>query len=576
MKTKKWFWGSSAARVVLIGMIALSLVACGGEEKERNNGDTGTQQDTGLNQDEDTGVGGDTGNSDVKEVEGTISQPEEWEGKVTVTGYLSIEAAVTIKPCTTIYVAEGVSIAVQDSGSIQAAGTADCPVTIRSIKEDGAKGDWGYVEIYASASKTSSFEYTNFLHGGGAGDYGVLYVEDGAKVTVRNARFESISGNGVVLKNNAVLGAFSNVHFKDIGKAPLEMDMNLAGQLEGITGEDLGENWISLSGNGVKRDAVWKKFELPYYVSAYASIVKELKVEAGTHLLMAPGVSVDVRDGGAFKAQGKEGEEVVIRSSKAMPEAGDWGYVEIYASASKDSLFEHTHFLNGGGSGDYGALYVESGAKVTVRNARFESIAGNGVVLKNDAVLGAFSNVHFKDIGKAPLEMDMNLAGQLEGITGEELGDEWISLSGNGVKTRATWKRFDLPYYVSSYAVISKELTIEAGTRVLMSPAVVLAVKDNGSLKTLGTADARVMIESSKSGPGEGDWDTIEFYSSASKDSKLSYTTVRHGGGANYGAIWLEGGAKLTLDNVNFEENLSCDVRGGVDAINTRYVVCPN
>ncbi len=562
------FW-QGMGKNVCAGLMVLSLVACGSEEQERDN----NSNVNNVNNEQPSDV--------VMDWEGPVEQPTLWEGSVTVLGNVPVSSKLTIKPCTTVYMSAGTRIDIQDSGSIHSVGTEKCPITFRSAKTSPEAGDWDQLAIDETASSDSVFEYTSILHGGGGGDWGALYVDGGATVAVRNGRFESIAGIGTYLADGARLKAFSDVHFQGTGKAPIFMDMNLAGHLENITGEELGESWIALSNSGVESSAVWKKQGLPYNVTwGYSNIKASLTIEAGTTVLMSPGTSLHVVDGGAIKSQGTAEEPIVFTSAKDSPEAGDWDRIEIDASASTDSVFEHTQIMHGGGSGDWGVLFVDGGATVTVRDARFESIEGIGVYLDDGSRLKGFSNVHFNGIGKAPLRMDMNLAGQLENITGEGLGEHWIALSNSGVSSPAVWKKQGLPYNaIWATSNIKAPLTIEAGTTVLMSPNTGLAVVEGGSIKTQGTAEEPVVFESSKSGPGAGDWESISIDSSASRDSKLSHTVIRHGGGnGDWGTIYVDNNAEIELEHVTFESNHTCDVyvndSGQVHASETEFVSC--
>ncbi len=116
----------------------------------------------------------------------------------------------------------------------------------------------------------------------------------------------------------------------------------------------------------------------------------------------------------------------------------------------------------------------------------------------------------------------------------------------------------DREYHVESDITIpaGSQLTIEAGTRVLLSPRVNVTV--NGQLLAEGSADAPVLFSSVGAEP----WGGIEFANAA--DSRLNYTFLTQGGGdpskvfghSNSQPVLRVSRSTLTCDNCYVVDNV--------------------
>ncbi len=348
---KQWISGRSVVRGFLVGAVSLSLMACGSDEDERSDAEM--------------------------EVGGTISQAMEWEGDVTVTESVTLKAPISIKPCTTIHVASGASIYVDEGGSLVSVGEEDCPIVFRSAKSSPGKGDWNQIVIYKEALNENAFEHTHIFHANGeGGEDGALFLDDGGTTTVevKNVRFEEIRGNGVYVGRPTNLKSFSDVHFKNVGGTAIIMGQNEVDKLENITAEGVGKAWIEIMdlNSKVTRDAAWKKLSLPYYVNGM-TIEAKLELAAGTQMLMAAGSAINVQAGGTLLTEGVEADPVVFQSFKGDPAEGDWYGIRVYADSSNDSELNHTVIRHGGLSDNEGAMYVQEDARITLNDVVFEA-----------------------------------------------------------------------------------------------------------------------------------------------------------------------------------------------------------
>lgn len=306
-----------------------------------------------------------------------------------MTESVTLNAKVTIKPCTTIQMTSGASIYVADNGSLRSIGEEDCPVVFRSAKAVPSKGDWGQIALYKESLEDNAFHYTHFLHADGSRfEDGALFLDDGGRTTVdvKNVRFEQIGGNAVFL-GQANLKSFTDVHMQDVDGTAIIMGQTEVEKLENTTAEDVAHAWIEILDLNTKvtSDVTWKKLPIPYYVKGL-TIEAKLEIAAGVQLLMDAESSIAIQAGGSLHTAGVAADPVVIESFKDAPAPGDWHGVLVYATSSNDSELNHTVIRHGGFSVDAGAMFVEVDAQITLNSVVFEDNKDCDIERRGDVV----------------------------------------------------------------------------------------------------------------------------------------------------------------------------------------------
>jgi hypothetical protein len=106
---------------------------------------------------------------------------------------VSIAAAVTIEPGTTLEPTGLVWLETTPAASLTALGTAQAPIRWTSSEATPAPGDWGCIDF--TQEKTSRLEF-NVLEYGGNCSYGghqqAILIEAGASATLKNLSFNSL------------------------------------------------------------------------------------------------------------------------------------------------------------------------------------------------------------------------------------------------------------------------------------------------------------------------------------------------------------------------------------------------
>jgi parallel beta-helix repeat protein len=315
-------------------------------------------------------------------------------------------------------------------------------------------------------------------------------------------------------------------------------------------------------------------------------------------LVLEPGVTVKfgkdvyIEVFGAFKAQGTPDQQVVLTSIKddasggdtngdgesSVPGPGDWTMIR-FKDSSNDANCVVSHSVikfAGEHRGDrFGAIHLES-ASPTIRD---NTLTGNRWY--------AIS----ADVNSFPTVEKNRLTDNV----------------GNGLEIRAgtmilggTWANTDIAYIVAGAVTIRNPATLT------MAPGVIVKFTENahinvhGTLRTMGTAEKKVVLTSFKddsflgdsnadqgsSAPAPGDWTTVRFYDDSNDAScVIDHALIKYAGKYNrdrYGAIhvqsasptisnstitdsffygiWYDAGSAPTLSGNTFGGNIQGDV----------------
>ena len=112
----------------------------------------------------------------------TIMDPQIWRGYHHVSGYLNVEASLTLAPCAVVEFDTNAYVVVQNNGSLKALGTDTNPVVFTSDKTVPKAGDWAGISIQQDASNDSAFKNVIVEYGGNGYIYGenALQIEGSA------------------------------------------------------------------------------------------------------------------------------------------------------------------------------------------------------------------------------------------------------------------------------------------------------------------------------------------------------------------------------------------------------------
>jgi hypothetical protein len=297
-----------------------------------------------------------------------------------------------------------------------------------------------------------------------------------------------------------------------------------------------------------------------YEIRNSVNITGALTLAPCTELRLAPSVTLSVRDGGSIRALGTAACPVRIVSAKPVQAAGDWERIDIYQSASNNSLFQHTEIRHGNG-GQYGALWVESRAAVGLSNVRFAQISATALMAAEAGRFSAFESVSFDAVGSEVAKVGPVGLSSMTRVTVTNTMNPRVVLDGTRSEAASSWRNLGVPLEVPTMEVRGSAVEIEAGSVLRFKPDAVLSVRDGGSLRAMGTMASPITFESAKDAPAPGDWRRVEFYGTSGAGNLLRNVAIRHAGDTTYGVLWIETGATLAVESVTLSMNSSCDAR---------------
>lgn len=305
------------------------------------------------------------------------------------------------------------------------------------------------------------------------------------------------------------------------------------------------------------------------------TVTGAVTVESCTTMRFQSGTTMSIQEGGSIRLEGRSECPVQVTSAKGSPAAGDWERIDIYSSANNNNLIEHAVVEYGGGGSGYGNIWVESGAQVEMRDVTVRHSGSHGVYFEQGASVDAFENVQISEVGLEAVRImanDVSVIDSLSSSTGAR-----ARVPGGTVDSAQTWKNLEVPYLIDEGMSVQARWEVQPGATIQAGSEVTISVENGGAVRMMGESGNRVTFRSSLSSPEAGDWARFDIYATASGDSLLKYTDINHAGSdPTYGALWVESGQTVTLENVNFSMINACDVSGGgtVDAVMTDYDTC--
>ena len=261
-----------------------------------------------------------------------------------------------------------------------------------------------------------------------------------------------------------------------------------------------------------------------------------LQVDACTKIIMPIGGTISVRDNGALSLSGANGQ-ITITSAKTSPLPGDWNYVEFYATGDSANNKLENVVVEYGGGGSYGAIYVDSGARVAISNSIVRSSEDFGIEVPNGGHLASFIGNTLVNNALGPIKLGANSVDDLGTGTYTPNTVQGISVVSEAVAHDATWLDLGVPYVAENgfsvtTATGTAHLTISAGAILKLGTGSTLVVRDNGGLTLAGTAAKPITLTSAKSAPAAGDWGYIDIYASSSAGfNAIDHAVIEYGGG---------------------------------------------
>lgn len=277
-----------------------------------------------------------------------------------------------------------------------------------------------------------------------------------------------------------------------------------------------------------------------YKVPVSVVIASTVTVMPGVVIEMGPGAKITVSSTGQFKCLGTPDSNVVITGQQKNP--GYWDYVSI-GSYDTSNTFAFTVIEYGGGNPNLESSVILNGnsiLKMYSSKIRYSERYGLMVTQKDSRLLH-FNDNNISDCGYAPLYINSSQMGSLNESTilSQQNTFNYIEVKGSDIATPQTWKKTDVPFYMTDVTTILAQHNIEPGTRLMFGPAGRILVEETGSLAAIGTETDSIYFYGAQTIAGY--WDCILFLSQ-NPNNEFKYVSLRHAGGYWYwnAAIYLQ------------------------------------
>lgn len=266
-------------------------------------------------------------------------------------GIISVNAALTISPGTTVRCSSGSMLMVDSAGSLSAVGTAAEPITFAGAT--ASRGFWGGIRFLDSGSSNNRLEYVTIEHGGSTGNGAVMLSPGSGAVVAQIAHctIRESAGYGVSATGNVNMSGFASNTLTQNTQGPCMIDTNLVQYLDTAStyqGNDV--NAVVLSFSTVTDDQVWPALDVDYQASSI-QVAGSLTLSPEVTIAFGSGGGMNVQSTGSLRALGAPGREVVLTGTTAT--AGSWiglSYTNTTSPANNLSFVRIEYAGSGAGS----------------------------------------------------------------------------------------------------------------------------------------------------------------------------------------------------------------------------------
>jgi hypothetical protein len=283
------------------------------------------------------------------------SLPTSGCGSYEISKVIEVSAALTIAPGTTLKFANTAGLQILETGSLNATGTKEKPITFTGITQ--TKGAWKGL-AFRSNDPANKLIYTNVSFAGGGefccdyfspGEFGAAVNLGGAtmdspvQVTIANSTISNSGAYGLYLFDTGTLPGFSSNTFKSNALAPVSVPISRVGVLDSASiysgGADVNvEQFVRVNDIDVNNKAAtnitqtMRKLDLPYRISAGAADVQleyrgALTINAGAILEFEANSGLQITRTGSITVSGTATDRVLFKGRLNTP--GFWRGINV-------------------------------------------------------------------------------------------------------------------------------------------------------------------------------------------------------------------------------------------------------
>jgi hypothetical protein len=315
------------------------------------------------------------------------------------TGNYSIKSDLKIAAGATLKFAAGASLYVDQSGSLNAVGTAEAPITFTG--EQTTPGYWRGIQFIFSNNVKNELRHAVVEYGGGG--------TGGANVTLKGLSTSTarIKMGNVTLRHSSAYGfVFDDRSTVDEFARNTSTRNDTAGQISANFASVLGadssysgntKDYVAVDAETITGAKTWRAINVPYwlYGSGNYAVAGTLTIEPGARLVFGSGATLYVEQSGALLAKGTAAAP--IRFSGLQPTPGYWKGIAFVFSNSTDNQLDNVSITDAGGGGaTTGAISMQglstSPARLSLTNSSISNSASWAVYRADNSVLTQSGN----------------------------------------------------------------------------------------------------------------------------------------------------------------------------------------
>lgn len=301
-----------------------------------------------------------------------------------------VTADLTILPGVVIAFSGEAGLEVLETGSINAIGTDDDPITFTGV--DKARGSWKGIFIDSKDVKNvfnqCIFQYAGDSPFNSNDDKGTIILYAGGKVTIENNTFYQSanyainanykSGRFVSIDNNSFIENEKTIYVR--ANLTDAIGTNNDFQNNDANFVEVGCNVVFENENGNK---TWNALTVPYRISSTDfGITKKVTIPANGNLTIAPGTIIEFSTGTKFSVDdnaslsivGTPSEKITLTGVDKAP--GAWGGIAFAFTSSTKNEIAHTTIEYAADSDQRGAISMWADPKVSVHDCTFKDLEG--------------------------------------------------------------------------------------------------------------------------------------------------------------------------------------------------------
>jgi len=310
-----------------------------------------------------------------------------------------------------------------------------------------------------------------------------------------------------------------------------------------------------------------------YYITGVLNVESELKIDSGVIIEMGAGASIVIKTTGTLIARGDAANPIIITGRTKS--RGSWKYIMLNSNDPNNEITYVNIAYGGGDNSNNGAIYLNTGANLKIKNSIISNSKNNAIVLgAPDAVLSEFTD-NVIEGNEYPMQIRPTQIPQISSSNTFNNNDNaFITIEGSYIKTPMVWDKKQLPFVHKGITNIEADVSITQGVHVNMDYTSSIRVLPTGSLNVSGIASDRVVFSSVEQ--LQGYWHSL-LYQSRSNNNSLNYVDISYGGGsAEYmGSVYVgapvsnpEAILRISNCNISMSASWGVYVQPNADFIN--------